>query len=138
LGRTETSDIETLGLGAGRSQVQILSPRLQEIPAIWPVSARPGGARRTRRRVQFLEFVDEEVRRIIAACSEHARQMLSEHREQLDQLAQALLARETLDEADAYAAAEIPRPSTTPRSRCPSGSWLGVSGELVLEIIEFE
>jgi hypothetical protein len=35
--------------------------------------------------------------------------MLAEHRTQLDQLAEALLARETLDEADAYAAAGIPK-----------------------------
>jgi cell division protease FtsH len=33
--------------------------------------------------------------------------MLAEHREQLDNLAHALLERETLDEADAYAAAGI-------------------------------
>ncbi len=34
--------------------------------------------------------------------------MLTEHHQQLDLLAHALLAHETLDEADAYAAAGIP------------------------------
>ena len=37
---------------------------------------------------------------------------LAEHRDQLDHLAQALLERETLEEADAYAAAGIPRQPT--------------------------
>ena len=34
--------------------------------------------------------------------------MLVEHRDQLESLAQALLKAETLDEADAYAAAGVP------------------------------
>ncbi len=58
-----------------------------------------------------LELVDEEVTRIISECSEQAKQTLTEHREQLDHLAQALLEHETLDEADAYAAAGIPQRS---------------------------
>ena len=40
---------------------------------------------------------------------EPTEQLLSENREQLDSLAEALLERETLDEADAYAAAGIER-----------------------------
>ena len=58
-----------------------------------------------------LELIDDEVKRIISECSERAKRMLSEHREQLDHLAQTLLERETLDEPDAYAAAGIPQPS---------------------------
>ncbi len=56
-----------------------------------------------------LELIDDEVRRIISECAEEAKRQLTEHREQLDHLAQALLERETLDEADAYAVAGIPR-----------------------------
>jgi len=60
-----------------------------------------------------LELVDDEVKRIILECSEQAKQTLAEHRGQLDHLAEELLKHETLDEADAYAAAGIPRPSDT-------------------------
>jgi cell division protease FtsH len=60
-----------------------------------------------------LELIDEEVKRILAACADEAERTLAEHREQLDQLAEALLERETLDEADAYAVAGIPRPSAS-------------------------
>jgi hypothetical protein len=38
-------------------------------------------------------------------------QLLTQHREQLESLARALLAGETLDTADAYAAAQIPAPA---------------------------
>jgi cell division protease FtsH len=63
--------------------------------------------------VHTLELIDEEVKRILAECADEAERTLAEHREQLDQLAEALLERETLDEADAYAAAGIPRPSAS-------------------------
>jgi len=56
-----------------------------------------------------LELIDDEVKRILADCADQARSTLTEHRDQLDHLAQALLERETLEEADAYAAAAIPR-----------------------------
>lgn len=55
-----------------------------------------------------LELIDEEVRSIIDDCYQHAIATLTEHREQLDALASALLEYETLDELDAYAAAGIP------------------------------
>ena len=60
-----------------------------------------------------LEIVDEEVKRIISDCAEQAKQTPDEHRTQLDHLAETLLQRETLDEADAYAAAGIPQPELT-------------------------
>jgi cell division protease FtsH len=44
--------------------------------------------------------VDHEVGRIIRECYEEARRLLTEHRLELDALAQALLARETLDERE--------------------------------------
>jgi len=54
------------------------------------------------------ELIDDEVRRLTDTCYTQAFETLTEHHEQLDLLAHALLARETLDEADAYAAAGIP------------------------------
>ena len=44
--------------------------------------------------------IDEEVSRIINESHEEARRLLSEHREELEALAQALLERETLDEEE--------------------------------------
>jgi cell division protease FtsH len=55
------------------------------------------------------ELIDAEVRRIVDEEMEATEQLLSENRERLDSLAEALLERETLDEADAYAAAGIER-----------------------------
>jgi cell division protease FtsH len=55
------------------------------------------------------ELVDEEVRRIIHEEHQVTHRMVSENRERLDALAEALLENETLDELDAYAAAGIPR-----------------------------
>jgi cell division protease FtsH len=55
------------------------------------------------------ELIDGEVRRIVDEELEHVRQLLTDNREHLDALADALLENETLDELDAYAAAGIPR-----------------------------
>jgi cell division protease FtsH len=55
------------------------------------------------------ELVDEEVRRIVEDEHEATHKLLSENREKLDALAEALLERETLDEIDAYAVAGIDR-----------------------------
>ena len=52
-------------------------------------------------------LVDEEVRRLVAAAHEEVVALLEENRTQLDSLAQALLEHETLDQADAYAAAGL-------------------------------
>jgi cell division protease FtsH len=57
------------------------------------------------------ELIDEEVKRITDESYERALRTLSEHREQLDSLAAALLAHETLDEPDAYQAAGIAEPA---------------------------
>ncbi|MEV7727719.1 ATP-dependent zinc metalloprotease FtsH [Streptomyces sp. NPDC087917] len=56
-----------------------------------------------------LDAVDHEMRRIVDECYEEACRLLREHRPQLDALAEALLANETLDEKAAYAAAGVPR-----------------------------
>jgi cell division protease FtsH len=55
------------------------------------------------------ELVDQEVRRIVDDCYADALRVLSENRNKLDALAQALLIRETLDEIDAYRIAGVLR-----------------------------
>jgi cell division protease FtsH len=54
-------------------------------------------------------IVDEEVRRIVETAHQEVTALLRSHRSHLDALANALLERETLDEADAYAAAGLTR-----------------------------
>ena len=54
-------------------------------------------------------LVDSEVRRIVDESYDEVVALLREHREKLDALAEALLEHETLDGADAYAAASIER-----------------------------
>jgi cell division protease FtsH len=56
------------------------------------------------------ELVDAEVRRIVEECYEQARAMVRDNRDKLEALAHALLQKETLDEAEAYAAAGFERP----------------------------
>jgi cell division protease FtsH len=55
------------------------------------------------------QLVDDEVRRIVDECYVEAVRQLRENRHRLDALAHALLERETLDEADAYAVAGVAR-----------------------------
>ena len=42
--------------------------------------------------------IDEQIRKILSECMEDATRILTEHKDQLDKLAQALVARETLDD----------------------------------------
>ena len=55
------------------------------------------------------ELVDAEVRRIVEEEHRAVTALLTDNRHRLDALAEALLERETLDEVDAYAVAEITR-----------------------------
>ncbi len=55
------------------------------------------------------ELIDSEVRRIVEDCYEIAVARLAENRDKLQALVDALLERETLDEADAYRIAGVPR-----------------------------
>jgi cell division protease FtsH len=55
------------------------------------------------------ELIDVEVRRIVDEEQDATDQLLADNRDRLDALAEALLERETLDEADAYAVAGIER-----------------------------
>ena len=54
------------------------------------------------------QTIDAEVHRIVKESQEEARRLLSEHRPQLDALAEALLARETLDEQDILRVTGLP------------------------------
>jgi cell division protease FtsH len=56
-------------------------------------------------------MVDEEVRRIVETAHREVSTLLRAHRANLDSLVAALLERETLDEADAYASAGLHRGS---------------------------
>ena len=77
-------------------------------PSRGPERALLPGAAETSAKTQ--EGVDEEVRRIIFDAYEEVHRLLVEHRDKLESLTQALLQHETLDEADAYQAAGLPRP----------------------------
>jgi cell division protease FtsH len=55
------------------------------------------------------KLIDAEVRRIVDEEQDATERLLSDNRERLDSLSEALLERETLDELDAYAAAGIER-----------------------------
>ena len=56
------------------------------------------------------ELVDDEVRRIVGEAHAEVVTLLEAERPKLDAIAEALLAKETLDEDDAYAAAGVERP----------------------------
>jgi cell division protease FtsH len=57
---------------------------------------------------EALSSIEDEVHRIVEDAHAEVTQLLTEHREQLDNLTHALLAAETLDAPDAYAAAGVP------------------------------
>ena len=93
------------GMSDAIGPVTVLPPPGQSSPLL---SDGSGPSQSTR------ELVDKEVRRIVDECYAQAVATLREHRSQLDSLARRLLERETLDEADAYAAAGIQRPRFAP------------------------
>ncbi len=76
------------------------------------------GASETSEATQRL--VDEEVRRIVDTAHTEVNKLLREYRENLDALVAALLEHETLDEADAYAAAGLPRSREAPDPETPA------------------
>jgi len=65
----------------------------------------------------LLDAVDEEVRRITDECYGEARRLLRAHRGKLDAIVVQLLARESLDEPEVYAAAGIERPPGQPPTK---------------------
>jgi cell division protease FtsH len=64
--------------------------------------------------------LDEEVRQLIEIAHQEVTSILTEHRDRLESLSRALLERETLDELDAYAAAQMP-PRVTDVARASAG-----------------
>jgi cell division protease FtsH len=56
------------------------------------------------------QHIDDEVKRIVGEAHDEAIRLLTEHRERLDSLAEALMRAETLDQPEAYAAAGLPAP----------------------------
>ncbi len=68
------------------------------------------------------ELVDREVHRIVETEQEHTRALLNEARDKLDALAEALLERETLDEADAYKIAGVERSADGASAVSPSSA----------------
>jgi len=69
------------------------------------------------------ELVDTELKRLLGEAYEHARDILTKHRDQLDRLAAALLERETLDreEVDLVMAGK-PLPPVAPASTPPAAA----------------
>jgi cell division protease FtsH len=63
------------------------------------------------------KLIDEEVRKLVDSAHDEVVTLLQENRERLDSLAHALLEHETLDQADAYAAAGIEPPPDQARGR---------------------
>lgn len=68
----------------------------------YPIQVAPG----------TMDTVDREVRRIVEECYSEAVRQLRENRDKLDAIVRALLEKETLDEAEADAAAGIDPAST--------------------------
>jgi cell division protease FtsH len=97
-------------------------------PAIGPITVIPAdgmgpllpGASETSEATQRL--VDDEVRRIVETAHAEATELLRAHRANLDALVQGLLEHETLDEADAYAAAGLPRRQAAKPEPEPAGA----------------
>ncbi|MDP9430468.1 MAG: ATP-dependent zinc metalloprotease FtsH [Actinomycetota bacterium] len=75
------------------------------------------------------ELVDAEVRRILDECYAQARDTLTERRAQLERLARALLAAETLDADLAYEAAGLSRGPTADGALRPAAEATNSAGE---------
>jgi cell division protease FtsH len=59
-------------------------------------------------------LLDEEVRRIVEECHREAVRLLTENRDRLDRLAEAVLKKDTLDQEEIYAATGLTPPSSRP------------------------
>jgi cell division protease FtsH len=85
-------------------------------PVTWLPSDGQGpllpGASETSAQTQWL--VDEEVHRLIGDAHAEVTRLLSDHRDELENLAHALLKAETLDAGDAYAVAGVPMRAIEP------------------------
>jgi cell division protease FtsH len=73
--------------------------------------------------------LDEEVRQLIDTAHQEVTTILTEHRDRLETLSRALLEHETLDELDAYAAAQMP-PRVADVAAASAGSGTAPLGSL--------
>src|SRR5204863_8911965 len=95
-------------------------------PSVGPIAVIPmdgtapflPGASETSEETQRL--IDEEVRRIVEGAHEEVTELLRAHRSNLDSLVAGLLEHETLDQADAYAAAGLERNPAPASEQAPS------------------
>jgi len=76
------------------------------------------------------ELIDHEVRRIVDEAHHDVTMLLTKHRTQLEELTAELLKVETLDEADAYKAAGVPRASREEREAAQPTSGVKPSAPL--------
>ena len=74
------------------------------------------------------EAIDAEVRRIIGESHEEAKRLLSAHRQQLDALVEALLARETLNEQEILQVTGLPPAPALETGMLPAAGVHGSSG----------
>ena len=96
-----------------------LAPRENPYPRQRLDGFRRHAARSARRR---RAAIDDEVHRIIAESHAEAQRLLTEHRRELDALAEALLARETLDESEMLAATGLTRAPAPDGRQLPARS----------------
>src|SRR5438067_2390767 len=66
------------------------------------------------------KLLDEEVRRIVDECHREAVRLLTENRDRLDRLAEAVLKKDTLDQEEIYSAAGISKPPTAHPAIAPA------------------
>jgi cell division protease FtsH len=82
-------------------------------PKLGPLNlTEPGdGAAATQRfSEETAKLLDEEVRRIVDECHRESVRLLTENRDRLDHLAEAVLKKDTLDQDEIYAATGISKP----------------------------
>jgi cell division protease FtsH len=85
-------------------------------PKLGPINlTQPGDGAATRHfSEETASLLDEEVRRIVEECHRESVRLLTENRDRLDRLAEAVLKKDTLDQDEIYAATGITRPPTRP------------------------
>jgi len=71
---------------------------------------------------QTAVLIDEEVRRLVDSCYQRARQLLSDHRETLDQLATRLLEKEVLDGEEVKRLVGLPGSNAHPAAPSPDAT----------------
>jgi cell division protease FtsH len=87
-------------------------------PKLGPINlTQPGGGDGPYTAEQFsqetAQILDDEVRRIVEECHREAIRLLTENRDRLDRLAEAVLKKDTLEQDEIYAAAGVAPPKTT-------------------------